>query len=86
MSFRTRYGHHKFVVMPFGLTNAPIMFMNLMNLIYMSMLDQSMIVFIDDILVYSKTQELHEEYLMEVLETLMMDIIYVKFWLRKVQF
>ena len=69
-TFRSHYGHDKFVVMPFSLTNAPAMFMNFMNHVCRTMLDRSVIVFIDDILVYSKTHELHEEHLKEVLETL----------------
>ncbi|TLX67246.1 RNA-directed DNA polymerase, partial [Labilibacter sediminis] len=67
-AFRTRYGHFEFVVMPFGLTNAPAAFMDLMNRVCNPMLDRSVIVFIDDILVYSKTKEEHEEHLRELLE------------------
>ena len=59
-AFRTRYGHYEFVVMPFGLTNAPTVFMDLMNRVCRPMRDRSVIVFIDDILVYSKTKEQHE--------------------------
>ena len=77
--FQTRYGHYEFVVTPFGLTNAPTTFMGLMNYICRLVLDQSMIVFIDDILVYCKTQELHKEHLMEVLETLRRERLYGKF-------
>ena len=62
-AFWTRYGHYEFVVMPFGLTNAPAAFMDLMNRMCRPMLDRSVIVFIDDILVYSKTQREHEEHL-----------------------
>ena len=69
-TFQTLYGHYEFVVMPFRLTNAPAVFMDLMNRVYKLMLDWSVIVFIDDILVYSKTWELHEEHLREVTETL----------------
>ena len=77
--------------MPFGLTNAPAAFMDLMNRVCRPMLDRSVIVFIDDILVYSKTQEEHEEHLREVLETLRRESLYAKFskcefWLREVQF
>ena len=54
-TFQTRYGHYKFLVMPFKLTNAPTMFMDLMNRVCRPMLDRSVIVFIDDILFYSKT-------------------------------
>ena len=90
-AFRTRYGHYEFVVMPFGLTNAPAAFMDLMNRVCRPMLDRSVIVFIDDILVYSKTQEQHEEHLREVLETLRRERLFAKFskcefWLREVQF
>ena len=62
-AFRTRYGHYEFVVMPFGLTNAPAAFMDLMNRVCRPMLDRSMIVFIDDILVYLRSREQHEEHL-----------------------
>ncbi|GJV93785.1 putative reverse transcriptase domain-containing protein [Tanacetum coccineum] len=64
--FRTRYGHYEFVVMPFGLINAPPIFMDLMNWVCRTMLDKSVIVFIDDILVYSKRKEEQEVYLREV--------------------
>ena len=77
--------------MPFGLTNAPAAFMDLMNRMCRPMLDWSVIVFVDDILVYSKTQEEHEEHLREVLETVRRESLYAKFskcefWLREVQF
>nr|GEW63593.1 hypothetical protein [Tanacetum cinerariifolium] len=69
-AFRTRYGHYEFVVMPFGLTNAPAIYMDLMNQVCRTMLDKSIIVFIDDIRVYSKSKEEHEVHLREVLEIL----------------
>ena len=85
--FRTRYGHYELVVMPFGLTNAPAVFMDLMNRVCSPMLDRSVIIFIDDILVYSKTREQHEEHLRELLGVLRRGRLYVKFskcefWLR----
>ena len=90
-AFRTRYGHYEFVVMPFGLTNAPTVFMDLMNRVCRPMLDRSVIVFIDDILVYSRSREQHEEHLREVLGVLRSERLYAKFskcdfWLREVQF
>ena len=78
-AFRTRYGHYEFVVMPFGLTNAPAVFMDLMNRVCRPMLDRSVIVFIDDILVYSRSREQHEEHLREVLEVLRSEKLYAKF-------
>nr|GFB65173.1 reverse transcriptase [Tanacetum cinerariifolium] len=69
-TFKTCYGHYEFVFMPFGLTNALAIFMDLINRVCRPMLDKSVIVFIDDILVYSKSKEEHEVYLREVLETL----------------
>ncbi|GKB32816.1 putative reverse transcriptase domain-containing protein [Tanacetum coccineum] len=91
MTFRTLYGHFEFVVMPFGLTNAPAIFMDLMNRVCRSMLDKSVIVFIDDILVYSKNKEEHEVHLREILETLRKERLYAKFskcefWLQEIQF
>ncbi|GJV94092.1 putative reverse transcriptase domain-containing protein [Tanacetum coccineum] len=65
-AFRTRYGHFEFTIMPFGLTNAPAMFMDLMNRVCRPYLDKFVIVFIDDILIYSKTQKEHAEHLSKI--------------------
>ncbi|KAK1421015.1 hypothetical protein QVD17_23053 [Tagetes erecta] len=90
-AFRTRYGHYEFLVMSFGLTNAPAAFMDLMNRVCRPMLDRSVIVFIDDILIYSRSEAEHAIHLREVLETLRREKLYAKFskcafWLREVQF
>ncbi|CAA2959116.1 Hypothetical predicted protein, partial [Olea europaea subsp. europaea] len=79
MAFRMRYGHCEFLVTPFGLTNAPAVFMDLMNRVFHEYLDQFVIVFIDDILIYSKNKEEHEKHLMMVLETLRKEKLYAKF-------
>ncbi|GJZ25696.1 putative nucleotidyltransferase, ribonuclease H [Tanacetum coccineum] len=89
--FRTRYGYFKFTVMPFGLTNAPAVLMDLMNIVCRPYLDKFVIVLIDDILIYSKTQEEHVEHLRLVLELLKREKLYAKFskcefWLREVHF
>ncbi|GJT13236.1 putative reverse transcriptase domain-containing protein [Tanacetum coccineum] len=89
-AFRTRYGHYEFQVMPFGLTNAPAVFMDLMNWVCRPYLDKFMIVFIDDILIYSKTKEEHDAYLRLILELLKKEELYAKFskcgfWLSNVQ-
>ncbi|GKB22061.1 putative reverse transcriptase domain-containing protein [Tanacetum coccineum] len=90
-AFRTRYGHYEFQVMPFGLTNAPAVFMDLMNRVCKPYLDKFVIVFIDDILIYSKDEREHEEHLKAILELLKEEKLYAKFskcefWIPKVQF
>nr|GEX74078.1 hypothetical protein [Tanacetum cinerariifolium] len=79
MEFRTRYGHYKFQVMPFGLTNEPAVFMDLMNQVCKPYLDNFVIVFIDDILIYSKDKKEHEEHLKAILELLNKEELYAKF-------
>nr|GEY64908.1 putative reverse transcriptase domain-containing protein [Tanacetum cinerariifolium] len=69
-AFKTRYGHYEFQVMPFGLTNAPAVFMDLMNRVCKPYLDKLVIVFMDDILIYSKDEKEHEEHLKAILELL----------------
>jgi hypothetical protein len=69
-AFSTRYGLYEFTVMSFGLTNAPTYFMNLMNKVFMEYLDRFVVVFIDDILIYSKSDSDHEEHLRLVLQKL----------------
>ncbi|GJQ98399.1 putative reverse transcriptase domain-containing protein [Tanacetum coccineum] len=90
-AFRTRYGHYEFQVMPFGLTNAPAVFMDLMNRVCKPYLDKFVIVFIDDILIYSKNKQEHKEHLKIILELLKKEELYAKFskcefWISKVQF
>ncbi|GJV86561.1 putative reverse transcriptase domain-containing protein [Tanacetum coccineum] len=90
-SFRTRYGHFEFTVMPFGLTNAQAVFMDLMNPVCKPYLDKFIIVFIDDILIYSKSKEEHEVHLKLVLELLKKEKLFAKFskcefWLQEVHF
>jgi hypothetical protein len=77
-TFRTRYGHYEFVVVPFGLTNAPTVFMCLMNGIFRNYLDKFVIVFLDDILIYSKSEEEHEHHLRLVLQVLREHQLYAK--------
>ena len=91
MAFHTRYGHYKFTVMPFGLKNSPAVFMDLMNRIFHEYLDKFVVVFIDDILIYSKIREEHTEHLRTVLQTLRSKKLFAKFskcefWLMKVSF
>lgn len=90
-AFRTRYGHYEFLVMPFDLTNAPAVFMDLMNRVFQLYLDKFVVVFIDDILIYSKDESKHAEHLRTVLQTLWDKQLYAmfsnsKFWLREVGF
>ncbi|GJT70813.1 putative reverse transcriptase domain-containing protein [Tanacetum coccineum] len=90
-AFRTRYGHYEFQVMPFGLTNAPAVFMDLMNRVCKPYLDKFVIVFIDDILIYSKNKEEHGKHLKIILKLLKKEHLYAKFskcdfWLESVQF
>ena len=67
-AFKTRYGHFKFTVMSFGLTNAPAAFMDLMHRVFQPYLDQFVVVFVDDILIYFKYEEDHEDHLRVVLQ------------------
>ena len=90
-AFKTLYEHYEFLVMPFGLTNAPATFMDLMNRVFRPYVDKFVVVFIDDILVYSKDREAHDTHLRVVLETLRKEQVYAKlskceFWLREVSF
>ncbi|GKA78327.1 putative reverse transcriptase domain-containing protein [Tanacetum coccineum] len=78
-TFRTRYGHYEFQVMPFGLTNAPAVFRDLINRVCKPYLDKYVIVFIDDILIYSKNKQEHEEHLKLILELLKKEELYAKF-------
>ncbi|GMI64737.1 hypothetical protein HRI_000143000 [Hibiscus trionum] len=77
-AFRTRYGHYEFLVMPFGLTNAPITFMDMMNRVFRDYLDRFVVDFIDDILVYLRSEEEHDEHLRLVLQRLMSKQLYAK--------
>ena len=90
-TFRTLYGHFEFTVMPFGLTNALEAFIDLMHRVFHPYLDRFVVVFVDDILIYSKTEEYHEDHLRVVLQTLRDHQFYAKFrkcgfWLTEVRF
>ena len=90
-TFRKRYGHFEFTVMPFGLTNAPAAFMDLMNRVFQPYLDQFVVVFVDDILIYSQSEWEHEYHLRIVLQLLRDHQLYAKFtncefWLTEVRF
>ena len=90
-TFRTRYGHFEFTVMPFGLTDAPVAFMDLMHKVFQPYLDQFIVVFVDDILIYSKSKWEREYHLRIVLQLLRDHQQYAKFgkcefWLTEVRF
>ena len=77
-NFRTRYGHDEFVVVPFGLTNTPTTFMCLMNNVFNKYLDKFVLVFLDDIIIYSKNEEEHEYHLKLTLQLLREHNLYAK--------
>ena len=90
-AFRTRYRHYQYSMMPFSVTNAPGVFMEYMNRIFHTYLDRFVVVFIDDILIYSKSEEEHDEHLRVVLQILKEKKLYAKlskceFWLKEVSF
>ena len=78
-AFRTQYGHFEFTMMPFGLTNALASFMDLMYRVFQPYLDQFVVVFVDDILIYSQSEEEHEDHLRVVLQLLRDHQMYAKF-------
>jgi len=89
ITFRTPYGHYEFLVMPFRVNNGPVVFMDLMNRIFSPYLDRFMVLFINDILVYSKNEEEHTEDLRVVLQTLRQEQLHAKlskceFWLESI--
>ncbi|WMV13580.1 hypothetical protein MTR67_006965 [Solanum verrucosum] len=91
MAFRTLYGHYEFLVMSFCLTNAPTVFMDLMNRVFRKYLDMFAMVFIDDILIYSRSESLHIDHLRIVLQMLKEQQLFAKiskceFWIRSVAF
>ena len=90
-AFNTQYGHYEFMVMPFGLTNALTAFIDLMPRVFRPYLDQFVVIFIDDILIYSKSEEEHERHLKIVLQTLREHTLFAKFskcefWLKEIPF
>ena len=90
-TFRTRYRNFKFIVIPFGLTNVATEFMDLMHRVFQPYLDQFVMVFVDDILIYSQSEEEHEDHLRIVLQALREHQLYAEFskcefWLTKVRF
>lgn len=90
-AFRTRYGHYEFLVTLFGVCNAPRVFMDLMNKVFSVYLDKFVVIFIDDILVYSKKDEEHEEHLRIVLQTLRQEQLYARlskcdFWMKNISY
>ncbi len=88
-TFRTRYGHYEFIMMPFGLTNALATLMDLTNRVFQPYLDRFLVVFIDDILVYSRSDMEHEEHLrimLQLLRELYAKLKKCEFWLREVTF
>ena len=90
-TFKTRYGHFEFTVMPFGLTNAPAAFMDLTHWVFQPYLDQFVVVFVDQILIYSQSKEENEDHLRIVLQALIEHQLYAKFskckfWLTEVRF
>jgi hypothetical protein len=91
IAFVSRYGLYEYTVMSFGLTNAPVYFMYLMNKVFMEYLNKFVVVFIDDILVYSRSEEENEEHLCQALQKLRENRLYAKlskyeFWMKQVAF